>query len=816
MHEGWFVVSVVADARLFPFHSFDESRSMTLLFSRAFIAPHAPRVLIAALCLAGAHAAAQTAAFDIAAQPLPQALRAFAAQSGLQLVYAPQLVEGRVASAVAGTRDAPEALADLLRGSGLQARRDGATWTLYRTPGNNGVALGEVIVRAAAAETATGPVHGYVARRSATATKTDAPLLETPQSITVVGADEMAARKTDSIAEALGYAPGILTQPSGFSRLADDYNIRGFDAGGRTGSVLRDGMKLQSAQFDGGQEPYGLERVELLRGASSVLYGQLSPGGLVNTVSKRPSADALHEVVAEVGSHQRRQIATDHTGALNADGTLSYRFTAMLRRSDTQMNDVHDDKHYIAPALRWQPDAATAVTLLASHQRIDTRFGAPMAYDSTLWSQRPGRKIPYTLFTGEPGFDRYVGEMSTLGWLVEHRFNDRLQLRHALRGYRSDASYAYLTPGAVTGTRLARRADLRTDASRALTSDTQLQWDAPAAGDWQHTVLAGLDVYRRDYETTRLAGTVAPLDLDRPVRGAVPAMRTADGGSDQTGRQTGVYAQDQIRWRDSWVFVVGGRYDWARSDTVAHAGGAAAQQDDGRFTGRAGVVRLLEGGWAPYASLSQSFFPTAGTDRQGQAFQPTLGEQAELGLRWQPPGSDTLVSAAVYQLSQQNVLTDDPVDSAFSVQTGKVRSRGLELEARITPLRRLSVVAAYNYVDARTVRDNDAALVGQRSVGVPRHMASLWVDYEWGALGLTGVSTGAGVRWRGAAPTSANASDRQTPDYALIDLRVAYAFGPWLTSVKVSNAADKRYLHCQGTCRYGDLRTVVAQVGYRW
>jgi len=774
-------------------------------------------VLAAALAVASLHAAAQTLQFDIAAQPLADALRRFTVQSGLQLVYPPPLLDGRRASAVNGALDAQAALHQLLQGTGLQARRDGATWTLERVPATSGVALPDVTVRAEAVpETASGPVRGYVARRSVTATKTDAPLLETPQSISVVGAEEMAARKTDSVAEALGYAPGILTQPSGFSRLADDYIIRGFDAGGRTGSVLRDGMKLQSAQFDGGQEPYGLERVELLRGASSVLYGQLSPGGLVNTVSKRPSAEPMHELIAETGSHGRRQIATDHTGALNADGTLSYRFTAMVRRSGTQVEQIDDDKHYIAPALRWQPNAAISVTLLASHQRIDTRLVAPMPYDSTLWSQRPGRKIPYTQFTGEPSFDHYVGEMSTLGWSVEHRFNDQLQLRHALRGYRSDVRYAYLTPGAVTGTRLARRADLRTDATHAITSDTQLQWDAPRTGDWQHTVLAGLDVYRRQYDTTRRTGTVAALDLAQPAFGAVPAIGATDTGADQTGRQTGLYLQDQIRWADRWVFVLGGRYDWATSDTVAHRGGALTRQDDGRFSGRAGVVRLLDGGWAPYASVSQSFFPTAGTDRQSQAFKPTLGEQAELGVRWQPPGSDTLVSAAVYELNQRNVLTDDPADGNFSVQTGKVRSRGVELEARVTPVRPLSVVAAYNYVDARTVRDNDAALVGQRSIGVPRHTASLWVDYAWGALGLPGLSTGAGLRWRGEAPTAATASARETPSYALIDLRVAYAFGPWLTSVKVSNVADKRSLHCQGTCRYGDLRTVVAQVGYRW
>lgn len=782
-------------------------------------AVHSSRQALAGafFAMASLAATAQTAAFDIPAQPLPDALRQFAAQSGVQLAYPPALVAGRQARAVRGTLDARAALDALLGGSGLQSVQSGATLGLVPAVGASSPHLKEVTVTARSAESsATAPVQGYVARRSATALKRDAPLLETPQSITVVGAEEMAARKTDSVAEALLYAPGILTQPSGFSRLADDYNIRGFDAGGRTGSVLRDGLKLQSAQFDGGQEPYGLERVELLRGASSVLYGQLSPGGLINTVSKQPGADPLHEVLVEGGSHDRRQIATDHAGALDAEGRLTYRLTAMVRRSGTQVDGVPDDKIYMAPALRWQPDAATSVTLLASHQRTDTRFGAPMPYNSTLWSSRAGTKIPYTLFVGEPGFDRYVGTMDTVGWLVEHRFNDQLQLRHALRGYRSQARYSYITPGAVAGTRLARRADLRGDDSTAITSDTQLQWDAPQAGDWQNSVLAGLDLYRRGYDTTRYTGTAAALDLARPVYGQLPVIGAVDGGSDQTGLQAGLYLQSQMRWRDQWVVVLGGRYDRAHSETVTHRTGATALQRDSEVTGRAGVVRLLEGGWAPYASVSQSFFPTAGVNRQGQAFQPTRGEQVELGVRWQPAGSDTLVAAALYQLAQDNVLTEDPVDPAFSVQTGRVRARGLELEARFSPVRHWSVVGAYQWVDARTVQDSDPALVGRRSVGVPRQTASLWADYHLAGWGLPGLRVGMGARWRGTAPTAAGASDAETPAYALVDLRVAYATGHWLTSVKVSNVAGRESVHCQGTCRYGDLRSVAASVGYRW
>lgn len=789
---------------------------MPTLFPRHVAAATAFTAL-AVFALPAAAQAEAARSFDIPAQPLPAALALFARQSDVQIVFAAGLVEGLRGHALSGRYRVEDALAELVRGSGLRVRRSGATLTLERSQNAAVPMLKEVLVSADAAEsTATSPVHGYVAHRSGSALKTDTPLRETPQSITVVGAEEIAARKADSIADALGYTHSIVSQPNSFSRLADDYNIRGFDAGGRTGSVLRDGMKLQASQFDGGQEPYGLERVELLRGPSSVLYGQMAPGGLVNTVSKRPTTEAQHEIVVDVGSRDRRQIATDHAGALNADGTLSYRLTALVRDSDTQLPGVPDNKRYIAPALTWRPNAATSLTLLASEQRIDTRFVAPMPYDSTVYSRTAGVKIPYTLFAGEPNFDRYDGRMTTLGYVFEHQFDGGPKLRHGLRHYVSKVNYDYLTPGAVSQGRLARRYDARYDESTAVTSDTSLEWTLGTAR-WQHTVLAGFDVYRKDYDGQRFAGTAPALSLLNPVYGSVPVVGKSNSGSRQVSLQSGLYLQDQIRFDDRWVLVVGGRYDQADSRTDSYSTRLRTEQNEHKLSGRVGLVRLYDNGLAPYASFSQSFYPSTGTDRAGAAFKPTEGEQAEVGIRYQPVGSSTLLSAALYELTQTNVLTEDPADSRYDVQTGKVRSRGLELEARMKVNRALSLTAAYNYTDARTVADTDASLVGRRTEGVPRHSGSLWVDYNLAALGLERASVAAGVRVMGAQPTAASASDPQTKGYTLLDLLLSYRLDAhWEARLKVQNLANKDYLYCSTTCRYGDLRTVVATLGYRW
>lgn len=753
----------------------------------------------------------QVVTFDIAAQPLPQALALFGRQSGVQLVFAARMVDGRQARGVRGNLAPVAALAELVRGSGLRVRQSGVTLTLEPEPAQ----LQEISV-VTQGETAFGPVACYVARRSATAMKTDTSLLETPQSISVVGSEEMALRKSDSIADVMAYLPSIVAQPNGFSRMTDDYNIRGFDAGSRTGSILRDGMKLQAAQFDGGQEPYGLERVELLRGASSVLYGQLAPGGLINTVSKRPTTDPLHEINLQTGSHDRKQVSTDHSGRLNEDGTLSYRFTALARDSNTQLSPVEDNKLYLAPALTWRPSAATSVTLLASYQRIDTMLVAPMNYNTTIYSSLPGAKIAYDRFVGEPDYDRYDGRMTTLGYLVDHTFDSGIKVNHSLRSYRSEVDYRYLTPRLITGSSLARIYDTRLDDSRAITSDTNVQYQQKA-GLWEHKLLVGVDVYRKDYDAHRFSGNAPALNVVNPVYGRSFAVGTTDSGSQLVSLQKGIYAQDQIRFDDKWVFVLGGRYDWSDSRNESYRNGGRTDEHNRKFSGRLGVVRTFDNGVAPYASYSQSFFPTSGTDRNGSTFKPTVGEQYEVGVRHQPPGSNTSLSAAVYQLTQKNVLTEDSADPRFDVQRGAVRSRGLELEAKVSPLRGLDLIAAYNYTQARTVADTDPALVGVPTEGVPRHTVSVWADYHLGTLGLPAARVAAGVRYMGPLATAASASERHTPGYTLVDAMFSYDLDAnWQLGVRAQNLLDKRYIHCLSTCRYGDRRTVLATATYRW
>jgi iron complex outermembrane receptor protein len=765
-------------------------------------------------------------AFDIPAQPLGAALNAFARQSGLQVTAEAAIVSGATSQAVSGSLTREEALRQLLSGTGL-AGRVGANRTvvLNRLPpapapaGNAGGALllPEVNVTASTVRSWS-PVPGYTATLSSSGTKTDTPLLETPQSVSIVTADQIRATDSASVTEALAYTPGLTAQATTFSRMADDFTIRGFNVADGYSGVLRDGLRLNPNVYGLAQEPYGLERIEVVRGAASVLYGQLSPGGLVNATSKRPTEETLRELNLGAGSYGRRSLAADYGGRLTEDGTLSFRLTGLWRESDNWVDYVEDNRQYIAPALTWKPDEDTSLTLLASYQHTETQFAAPLPYAPVR-----ARTIPQSYFNGEPGFDRFDVDAYTAGYLFEHRFNDAVTFRSGARYFTSSGNWDYLTFGALTanGT-VTRGLSQREEASGGFTADNALETKF-RTGPLSHTLLAGIDYFSARYNSHRyLSGTTPSINLYNPVYGRRPLInRGVDSGSRAEGDQVGLYLQDQIRL-DRLVLTLGGRHDWSGRDTTVFRTNAVTSQDDSAFTGRAGLVYLFDNGLAPYASFSQSFAPNIGTDRLGAAFTPTRGTQYEAGLRFQPPGTDLIFSAAAYRLTQTDALVADPVNSNFSIQAGEVRSQGVELEAK-GEYGPFGFVASYAYTDARTTESTLASQKGQRVSLTPYNTVALWGDAKLDGIGVPGLKLGAGARYVGE--TNIAGFSRDVPDYVLVDASIRYDLGTLLpklpgasVSLNAHNILGEDYFTCSGAtgCRYGAPRTWFAALNYRW
>lgn len=691
------------------------------------------------------------------------------------------------------------------------------------------VEIDAINVTGQSVEQPTEHVVGYVAKRNMSATKTDTPITETPQSLSVVTSDEIRDRQSETLGQALSYTPGLTSSSTAFNRTADRFRIRGFGVESGTGGSLRDGLRLQNNSYDGIQEPYGLERVEVIRGAASVLYGQLSPGGMINGVSKRPTETPFHELNMQVGSYDRKQLSADFSGPLAGSDTLSYRLTLLSRNSDTQQDHVNDDKFYIAPALTWRPNEDTSLTLLSFYQKTDTRFSASLPYQLTKGVGDGGFKIGRNDFIGEPGYDDMNGEMSTLGYEFQHHFNENFTLNHKLRYYESDVKFNYIqlpfagnaraaaiAQASATGI-LARQYSDRRERARTWASDTSIEskWQL---GSTEHTALVGFDGYDTSYDSHNFRGNAPSLDLTRYDYGqpfVVNRNSAADRGSQLDTLQKGVYFQDQIKFDDKWILVLGGRHDWADQQQEAHRNGAKASQDDEATTYRAGLVYMADNGLAPYISYSESFFPVPVASATGQTFDPTEGKQYEVGVRYQPKDSNLLLSAAIYELTQSNVLSND--SNGDPQQTDEVRSRGLELEAKADITSAVSLIASYAYTDARITKTVDPEKsVGQRSDETPYHQAALWTSYDFVNWGIPQLTVGAGARYMGT--TQASKIDSAIPAYTLFDAMARYQIDEnWAVTVNASNLTDKQYVLCgDSTCQYGDERTLLTSVNFNW
>jgi iron complex outermembrane receptor protein len=684
-------------------------------------------------------------------------------------------------------------------------------------------ALAPVTVNAGAEQQSpTAPVTGFVAQRALSATKTDTPLIETPQAISVITRDQMEAQGVQTLRQVTAYTAGTVSNY--FDSRTDSFKARGGDV-----TQYLDGMvRFIGYWNDTRPDPYTLERVEFLRGPSSVLYGQGSVGGVLNLTSKRPQPEPLREVQVQLGSNARKQIAADMTGPLTDDGQWLYRLVAVGRDSDTQVDHVRDDRLVIAPTVTWRPSAATSLTLQFTHQK--DKSGSLIGFFPWQGTQLPNRygQIPTSTFISEPGWDRYNSEGTSWGYLFSHQIDSAWTVRQNLRRSVSEVDYRTLYTSFAANTALGRparpvfNADDRTalrDASwtvgtaRMLLVDTQvegkLRW-----GNAEHTVLGGVDVQRNHWGQQNWRAVAPAIDVYNPVYGnfSVPSAPALARAPAVAQRQLGFYAQDQIKW-GRFTATLGLRHDNAKSDTE---GRPAAAADDKAWTKRAGVTYQMDGGWAPYAGYSESFQPLGGANVYGTPFKPQRGEQWEAGVKWQPPGKGISAFAAIYQLREKNRKTADPTNPLNSLQIGEVKTQGFEAEMTASLARNWDWTLAYAFTNAKISRSNTGDQ-GQPVAGTPRHTASTWLSHRFASEGRGGWTVGAGLRYTGSQWTGTSAI--RTPAATLADAMVAYDAGDWRVAFNVVNLADKVHItQClaRGDCFYGQARTYTLTSTYRF
>ncbi len=649
--------------------------------------------------------------------------------------------------------------------------------------------------------------------RSSAGTKTDTPLIQTPQPITIVHADTYLSQGAISIGDTLRYVAGVAANPYGPDTRVDSGLIRGIDP-----LQFRDGMRdIFSYYASIRADPYNFSRVEVVRGPASVLFGSGSIGGLINLVSKVPEFETRGEASIRYGSFNRKEALADITGPLTEG--LAARLVARVRDADTQTDHVPDDRVMISPSLRWQPGADTDITLLGLYQEDDggsTSQFLPLV--GTIYAN-PNGKLANSLFIGKPGWDRYDGRLLQGTGTLTQRFGDGLKLNLKARYIDSDLTYlthypnSYSNPANPYLDSAQRLIGLYADGSRArmnvFSSDNNIQYEFDTGSQVQHVLLAGVDY---SWNRVRKVGgfdfeVIDIYNIDYAALsdygGGLPTAATSSENVAQ--RQIGFYVQDQIRIWDRVSVVLGGRRDHVRTKAV----GATAEKAKATSF-RAGIIGEVVNGVSPFFSYTESFEPLSGTASDGNPYKPKAGRQYELGVKFHPD-ERTLLTVTGYHIRESNRPIDDPSTPApfDQKQAGSLTSKGFEIEARHMLPGNFELIANASYNRARI------AGADQQLENVPKFNASAWGTKTIEIGADTKLRVGTGVRHTGS-----NVSGTvRTPSATLVDALAEVTWRKWAFSLNATNLFDKSYYAAclsRGDCFVGADRNIFGTLTYRF
>ena len=657
--------------------------------------------------------------------------------------------------------------------------------------------------------------------------KTETPLVELPQPITIITSEQFVSQGAISISDTVKYAAGVLANPYGRDTRVDGFSVRGIDA-----LQFRDGMRdIFSYYASITSDPYNFSRVEIVRGPASVLFGQGSIGGLINLVSKTPEFRTGGEASLVYGSYDRKEALADLNVALTE--TLAVRGVARVRDADTYIDNVPDDRVMFAPSIRWQPTPATDVVLTGLYQEDDS--GSTSQFLPIVGTFRPnpvypaGQLDPYTSLA-KPGWDRYAGRSLQGGGSVTHRFADWVRLSLKARYIDSGLEYysrytdSYTNPSNpfLPYGNDGRHIGVSIGASKArmnvFTTDNNLQFDFNTGAQVEHKLLVGIDYSWNKVGKINTYGTelidLYDIDYDalKPIEATGPYFYDSQ-------KQLGVYVQDQIRFFDRISVVLG-----ARRDRVTSSAGS----EDTATTFRAGIIGELGAGISPFFSYTESFLPVAGSINNpdgtfGDPYRPQTGTQFEAGVKWQP-GPNTLVTVTGFHIKEQNRVLYLPNNA--TIQSGELTTKGVEFEARhILPENfELLVNYGYNELDSE---------VNSSLEYMPRHVASVWGKKTFGDADGAQLHLGAGVVYNGDSKSTGLLNPNGiaegipvgtvytvvTPARTTVDALAEITWEKWRVALNATNLFNNKYFAsclARGDCFVGAPRNVMATVGVRF
>ncbi|EGJ22931.1 TonB-dependent siderophore receptor [Cereibacter sphaeroides WS8N] len=657
----------------------------------------------------------------------------------------------------------------------------------------------------------TTQADGYKADYNQSATKSDTPVAETTQSVSVVTAEQIRDQGAETLGQALRYSPGVLGDPYGVDPRFDSPTIRGFEA---RGSQYVNGLRQLRYMGAPAYETFALQQIEVLNGPNSSLYGAGSPAGIINQVQKRAQGFDFGELGVGLDDNGSRQSFFDWNRTVS--DTLSFRATGIAKDYESQVEEIGLERGYLGLAARWKPTDRTTLDIISSY--TDDAPTSPPGIPFALTGQGNDKYLR-ELYTGEPGWDDHDRQIFNIGYELSHEFDSGWTFSQGFRYEKFDWEYTghYVTGIDASGTGITRGANYQRENTTGLSLDSRLAGEV-LTGGMEHKLLFGLDLRKYDADTVtefyNADGGVTNLDWRNPIYGGVPTGAPwYVSKPDVTQTQIGLYAQDEItagRWRGSIAL----RHDWSKQEGTTYtnfAGEGEIDQSDKALSGRAGLGYEIAPGALVYANYSTSFDPEIGVDGAGEQLEPTTGKQWELGVKYQPDSFNALFTAAIYDLRQEN-LTVNLGGAEGRRQVGEVKSSGLELGAVGELAPGLNLRASYAYNDTEQV-DPSGANDGNEMPNAPRHLASLWLDKAFD----NGVSLGGGLRYIGEREGDL-ANLYSLDSVTLLDLAVGYSRENMDASINLNNLSDEVYLANCGSfgCYYGEGRTISAKISYKW
>jgi iron complex outermembrane receptor protein len=650
-----------------------------------------------------------------------------------------------------------------------------------------------------------------------TAMKVEVPMAETPRAVSVVNREELDQRAVLQLDESLRYRSGVLTGLYGSDNNTDWFKVRGFDAA----SYLDGSILFGSGYYLWTPEPFGLQSVEVLKGPASMLYGVAPPGGVINAISKRPTAIPQGQVNLQLGSRDHRQIGVDVSDALTDNSR--YRMVALYKERDGVLDGTYNDRVYLASSVTFDLSDRTSLTLLASllHDEGVPTNGFFPVYGTLNTS---GGQIDPSTNLSQPDYDRNRNTQISTGYELAHQLNQSWEFKQNVRFNYNDLllRQTYIFP-TYEGTTAYRGLVYRDGNTKSATMDNQMvgYWNTDST---EQTLLLGLDLQRHVNEGQEADNYgMGSINTMNPDYSGFPGFDESTATYQKTTMaQEGIYAQHQIRWDERWLLTGGGRFDYVETHNISKTYDRDEKQYDHALSLSGSLMYLADNGISPYLAYSESFLMLPGIDPNTKtSYKSREGKLYEAGVKYAPAFLDGYINLALFDLEQSNALVSS--GSGQQTQAGEVTSQGVELEGSVQATEALRLTAAYTYTDAKT---NDTGKGDRRASLIPRHIASFWGNYKVQQGVASGLELGTGVRYVGssvgigAVDASYNPiyGSAQVPAHTVWDAMIGYDFAKnWRAQLNVNNLLGETYVaSCDYYCYYGEPRSVVGSINYRW